>query len=109
LPQPCSLVQVQHSTPTSAVGVRLQFYIYASQFCCGRGSIFLWAALDYVPGRWVGELHVVHDAHLFVLQIHISSFGTGWQGEMCALLSALGCREAFHRLGVQDVAELDSD
>jgi hypothetical protein len=39
---------------------------------------------------------VVHDAHLFVLQIHASNFETSWWGEMVWL------REAFHRLGIQD-------
>jgi hypothetical protein len=43
------------------------------------------------------------DAHLFVLQIHASNFETGWWGEMAQ------CMEAFHRLGVQDVTEFDSD
>jgi hypothetical protein len=47
---------------------------------------------------------MVHDAHLFILQIHASSFGAGWWGEMVAQH-----REAFHRLGVQDVAEFYSD
>jgi hypothetical protein len=40
-------------------------------------------------GRGVGELCVVHDAHLFVLQIHTSSFGTSWLGEMASLFSVL--------------------
>jgi hypothetical protein len=31
----CSLGQVQHSTPISAVGVRLQFSVYVFQFCLG--------------------------------------------------------------------------
>jgi hypothetical protein len=26
--------------------------------------------LDYVPREWVRDSHIVHDAHLFVLQIH---------------------------------------
>jgi hypothetical protein len=29
---------------------------------------------------------VVHDAHLFFLQIHASSFAAGWQGEVAPLL-----------------------
>jgi hypothetical protein len=45
----------------------------------------------------------VCDAHLFVLQIHVSSFGTGWQKEMAQNW------EAFHGLGIQDVIEFDSD
>jgi hypothetical protein len=35
LPHSCSEGQVQCSTPTSAVGVRLQFTVYVFQFCCG--------------------------------------------------------------------------
>jgi hypothetical protein len=50
-----------------------------------------------------GVALVVHDTHLFVLQLHPSSFETGWWGEMAL------CREAFHGLGVQDIAEFDSD
>jgi hypothetical protein len=33
LPYPCSLGHVQHSTPTSALSVRLQFAVYVFQFC----------------------------------------------------------------------------
>jgi hypothetical protein len=68
-----------------------------------RGSICPGAALDYVPMGWVGESHVLCDAHLFVLQIHTSSFEINWQREMAMH------REVFHGLGVQDVAEFDSD
>jgi hypothetical protein len=58
--------------------------------------------------RWImflgsEESCVMGDAHLFILQILASSFETSWQGEMA------WCREAFHGLGVQDVAEIDSD
>jgi hypothetical protein len=61
-----------------------------------RGSVCPGATLDYVPRGWVRESWVVHDAHLFVLQIHASNFETSWWGEMVWL------REAFHRLGIQD-------
>jgi hypothetical protein len=44
-----SLGQVQHSTPTSAVGVRSQFTVYVFQFCCG-GSVCPGVVLDYFPG-----------------------------------------------------------
>jgi hypothetical protein len=44
-------------------------------------SVFPEAALDYVP-RVVGELHMVCDAHLFILQIHTSSFAAGQWGEI---------------------------
>jgi hypothetical protein len=30
---------------------------------------------------------MVHDAHLFVLQIHANSFGASWQGEMMPFFS----------------------
>jgi hypothetical protein len=52
---------------------------------------------------------MVHDAHLFILKIHASSFGTDWRGEMTHFFfSVAWCREGFHGLGVQDVAEFDS-
>jgi hypothetical protein len=41
-------------------------------------SVYPWAALDYIPGGWLGELHVMGVAHLFVLQIQASSFGASW-------------------------------
>jgi hypothetical protein len=54
-----------------------------------------------------------------MLQFHASSFGPGWWGEMVLLFSAqtltgtgfiaVGCREAFHRLGIQDATEFDSE
>jgi hypothetical protein len=59
--------------------------------------------LDYVPWGWVRELHMVHDAQVFILQIHASSFESSWWGEM------VKCREAFHGLGFQDVTEFSSD
>jgi hypothetical protein len=46
---------------------------------------------------------MVHDAHLFVLQIHTRNFETGLWGEMAQH------REAFHGLGVQEVTEFDFD
>jgi hypothetical protein len=45
-----SLGQVQRSTPTSALGVRLQSTVYAFQFCWGWGSVYPWAVRGYVPG-----------------------------------------------------------
>jgi hypothetical protein len=54
-------------------------------------------------GCWVGESCMVHDACLCVLQIHSSSFKTCWQGEM------VWHREAFHKVGIWDVTEFDSD
>jgi hypothetical protein len=80
-----SLEQVQCSIPHHIVSVRLQFAVYAAQFCWGRDSICPESVLDYVPRGWVGELGVVHvvcDAHLFILQILASSFGICWWGEM---------------------------
>jgi hypothetical protein len=51
-------------------------------FVEGEDLICLVAALYYVPGGWVAESQGVHDGHLFVLQIHTSSFVVGQQGEM---------------------------
>jgi hypothetical protein len=83
LPHP--LGQVQHSTPTSAVGVRLQFTVYVFQFWGGVFQSAQGAVLDYFPGGCVGKLCVVHDAHMFVLQFHAGSFGASWWGEMALL------------------------
>jgi hypothetical protein len=99
LPRLCS--QVQCSNPTSA-------FLFFS-FVGGGGSSLPRAALDYVPGRWVGESHMVRDAHLLILQIHTSSFGSSLWGEMVYHFSMAWHREAFHGLGVQDVAEFNSN
>jgi hypothetical protein len=40
LPHLCSPGQVQHSTPISAVGVRLQFAVYVFQVFFLRGKVF---------------------------------------------------------------------
>jgi hypothetical protein len=56
------------------------------------GFILPRASLDYVPREWVEESLVVCDDHLFILQIHRSSFETSWQEEMVLH------REAFHRM-----------
>jgi hypothetical protein len=63
------------------------------------------------PGcGWVGKSHLVCDAHLLVLHIHTSSFGAHQLGEMVQLFSEQRrSKEAFHGLGVQDIAEFDSD
>jgi hypothetical protein len=63
----------------------LLFYVF--QFFLGEASVCPWAVLEYFPGGWVGELHMVHDAHLFILQFHASSFGAGWQEEMACFFS----------------------
>jgi hypothetical protein len=42
---------------------------------------------DYFLGEWVGEWLVVHNVHLFILQIHACSFGASWQGEMVLFFS----------------------
>jgi hypothetical protein len=62
LPLPHSPGWVQCSTPTSGVGVRLQFAVYGCQFCW---FIFVGGGFSG-GGGGVGELHVVHDAHLFL-------------------------------------------
>jgi hypothetical protein len=83
LPHSHSPGQVQYFTPPFTVGVRLLFSVYAFQFCSLGDWLCPGAALDYVPR--VGELeelHMVCDAHLFILQIHTSSFelasGENW-------------------------------
>jgi hypothetical protein len=40
----------------------------------------------------------------FLLQFYAGSFGASWWGKMVVCH-----REAFHGVGVQDVAEFDSD
>jgi hypothetical protein len=54
----------------------------SSFFFLGGESICSGTALDYVPGEWIGESHMVCDAYLFVLQIHACNVGVCWQGEM---------------------------
>jgi hypothetical protein len=104
--------------PTPAVGVRLHFAVYAFQFCWGC-SICPGAVLDYVPGDWVGESCVVPVAHLLGLQVYVAALKPAAGRNGMLLFSrqtlsgpgsglALGCREAFHRLGVQDITEFDS-
>jgi hypothetical protein len=61
------------------------------------------AVLDYGPGGWVKKLHMVHDAHPFILQIHTSRSEIGWWGDM------VWHREAFHRFEVKGVTEFNSD
>jgi hypothetical protein len=44
--------------------------------------------MDYVPGGHIQESHMVYNAYLFVLMIHVSNFGTGWGREMVLSFSA---------------------
>jgi hypothetical protein len=92
--------QGQCSTPTSTVSVKLQFAVYAFQFCCESLPRGCTGLCSWGVGR---ELCMVPDAHLFFLQIHTSSFEANWQGVMA------WHREAFHMLGVHDVTDFDSD
>jgi hypothetical protein len=75
-------------------------------FAGGGGGCFSrpGAAWIMLPGGWLGESLVVHDAHLFVLQIHAHSFELAG-GEKCCCFSYAGCKEVFHRLGVQKFAD----
>jgi hypothetical protein len=76
---------VFHPTPT--VSVRLQFAVYAFQFCCvcrfnlprGCAGLCSWV--------WVGELRVVHIAHLLGLQFYAGSFETGQQRKIVCCFS----------------------
>jgi hypothetical protein len=43
--------------------------------------------LDNFLRGWAGELCVVHDAHLFILQFHASSIGASWRGEILLFIS----------------------
>jgi hypothetical protein len=61
----------------------------AFSFGEGWGSVHPGAELNYFPGvgRWVGEQHMVLDAHLYLLQFNAGSFGASYQGEMVWLFS----------------------
>jgi hypothetical protein len=63
------------------------FFIFAGGEC----SVCTGAVLEYFPGGWVRELHVVHNAHLFILQFHTSSFRTSWWGDMTLLFFSEWC------------------
>jgi hypothetical protein len=73
--------QVQCSTPPllSVLDYSLLFMLFS--FFVGWGE----AVLDYFPRQWVGESHVVCDAHLLILQIHASSFETSWWEKLCGV------------------------
>jgi hypothetical protein len=73
LPHPCSLGQIQHSTPTSTVGVKITVCCLCFSFLFVGGS---GAVLDYFLREWVGKSHMVSDAYLFIVHIHSRSFGT---------------------------------
>jgi hypothetical protein len=64
----------------------LQFSVYVFQFCWGIQSA---QGLHWIifPGEWLGELSMVHEAHLFLLQFHAGSFRACLQGEMMPLFS----------------------
>jgi hypothetical protein len=84
-----------------------QFKLFS--FVSEGDSICPGPALDYVPVWWVGELHMVSDAHLFILQIHASRFEACQWGEMATTsLSMARHKKSFHKLGVQDVSEFSS-
>jgi hypothetical protein len=61
-------------------------------------------------GMGVVLSHMVFAAPLFILQGYTAALEPARQEKRCAtFLSMAGPREVFHRLGVQDVAEFDSD
>jgi hypothetical protein len=69
----------------SALDYSSLFMFFSFVVCVGVQ--WVGAVLDYVPRGWMGKSQVVRDAHLFVLQIHRSSFRTSWWVEMAQ------CRE----------------
>jgi hypothetical protein len=62
-------------------------------FAGGQRFSLPWAVLDYFPSRLVRESCMVHDAHLFILQLHSRRFRDCWWGEMVLLFSV------WHGLG----------
>jgi hypothetical protein len=72
-PYLCSLRSVQCSL-LSVVGYNSLFVF---EFCSVGISICPGSVLGDIPRRWVGELCVVHGAHLLGLQIYTGSFETG--------------------------------
>jgi hypothetical protein len=83
-PCPSSVLLGRFSVPFPPPLLVLDYSSLFTFFSClvVWGSVCSGAVLDYFPMGWVEESHMVCDAQLFVLQIHISSFGAGWQGEM---------------------------
>jgi hypothetical protein len=63
--------------------------------------------MDYFPRRWLRELHVVCDAHLFCFMQAALELAGG--DKWPTFFSVVWCREAFQRPGGQDVAEFDSN
>jgi hypothetical protein len=79
-------------------------------FVGGRDSICSWAALDYVPGGWQRScMWCVMLTCLFYKFTQAVLEPVGGEKWWTTSLSVEQCREAFYRLGVQDVREFDSD
>jgi hypothetical protein len=100
LSHPHSPGQVQHSTPTSSVSVRLPFSVWlGGGFCLPRGSagIFSWG---------VGRGVALGTCSLIQAALEPAG-GENW---LCFFFFSVAWhREAFHGLGVQDGMEFDSD
>jgi hypothetical protein len=72
--------------PTCTVSVRLQFAAYV--FSVLLEGVQSAQGMHWIIFLGVGrESHMVHDAYLFFLQFHTSSFGASWWGEMALLFS----------------------
>jgi hypothetical protein len=110
LPHPHSPGQVLSSTPTSAIGVRLQFTVYAFQACWGGGSVCPGVAMDYVTGIWVRSCAWwMMLTCLFCRFIQTALEPVSRERNGFSFLSVAQHKKVFHGLGVQDVAEFDSD
>jgi hypothetical protein len=91
---PCStpVLWGRFSVPPSLPLVVLDYSLLFMFFNFAEwGSVCPGAVLDYFPVGWVGELHVVPDAHLFILLIHTSSFRAGCPKRMVLLFSVQSC------------------
>jgi hypothetical protein len=79
------------------------FYSFAGQ----EGPVCPETVLHYFPGGFAEELHVLHDAHLFILQFHTNNSGLAGREKWPTFFSVAWPRVIFYGLGVQDVAEFD--
>jgi hypothetical protein len=107
---PCSLGHVQQSTLTSAVSVRLQFAVYV--FFSFAGEVVQSAQglhwIIFLGGRKGSLTWCVILIFSFCSFTQTTLELTG-VGKWPSFFNAVLLRGNFHQLGVQDVAEFDSD